>query len=110
MNWYKFPVVDYRKIAAELPDAEDLAFRRMMDLYYLRKGPLPLDQDELVREIRLDWDCIEPVLYGFFTRTPDGWLNDYLQADVVRRIKRSETNSRSGRRGGRPKKVVDKDE
>jgi uncharacterized protein YdaU (DUF1376 family) len=77
----------------------------MMDLYYLRKGPLPLDQDELVREIRLDWDCIEPVLYGFFTRTPDGWLNDYLQADVMRRIKRSETNSQSGRRGGRPKKA-----
>jgi uncharacterized protein YdaU (DUF1376 family) len=105
MKWYKFPVLDYRKIAADLPDAEDLAFRRLMDLYYLRQGPLPLDKEELVREIRLDWDCIEPVLNGFFAQTPDGWINDYLQTDVVRRIKRAQTNRRSGHRGGRPKKT-----
>ena len=106
MKWYKFPLAEYRAISKNLPDAEDLAFRRLIDLYYLPGGPLPLDRDKLVEEIRLDYDCIEPVLYGFFTRTPDGWLNDYLQADVVRRIKRSETNSRSGRRGGRPKKSL----
>lgn len=108
MNWYKFPLEEYRRIASELPDAEDLAFRRLIDLYYVRKGPLPLDREELEREIRLDWDCIEPVLYGFFVKTENGWLNDYLQADVDRRMHRSKMNSRSGRLGGRPKKVVDK--
>lgn len=106
MNWYKFPLREYRKF--NLPDAEDLAFRRLMDLYYIKEGPLPLDQEKLMREIRLDWDCIEPVLRDFFVRTPDGWLNDYMQHDVVQRIKRSQTNQRSGRRGGRPKKLVDK--
>lgn len=104
MNWYKFPLEQYREISRHLPDAEDLAFRRMIDLYYTIKGPLPLDRDWLMAEIRLDWDCIEPVLYGYFTQTPEGWMNDYLQADVVARLKRSETNSKSGKQGGRPKK------
>lgn len=104
MKWYKFPLDQYRKLSVELPDAEDLAFRRMIDLYYTIEGPLPVEEQALVEAIRLDYDCIEPVLHGFFERTDNGWRNDYLQADINTRKSRSEKNRASGKRGGRPRR------
>ena len=103
MKWYRFPLDDYQKL--QLADAEDLAFRRMIDLYYVREGPLPLAKQELEEAIRLDWDCIEPVLYGYFRQTETGWVNDWLQEDVERRIKRTQINISLGKKGGRPKKL-----
>ena len=85
MNWYKFDVEQYLRLTEHLPDAEDLAFRRMIDLYYLKEGPLPLDHDELETLVGLDWDCIEPVLRDFFHPTPEGYLNYALREDIERR-------------------------
>lgn len=103
MDWYKFNVAEYRRL--ELPDAEDLALRRMIDLYYLREGPLPSDHWEIEQLVKLDWDCIEPVLRDFFTLTPKGYINDALQNDVDRRLSRTTVNKASGKKGGRPKKI-----
>lgn len=85
MNWYKFNIDEYLRLTKNLPDAEDLAFRRMIDLYYLKESPLTLDHDELQTLIGLDWDCIEPVLRDFFHPTPDGYVNYALKEDVDRR-------------------------
>lgn len=103
MDWYRFNVKEYRQQTRGLPDAEDLAFRRMIDLYYIGEGPLPLDHDTLEKAVGLDWDCIEPILESFFRPTPKGYINDALQQDVERRIERSETLRKVGRKGGRPR-------
>ena len=105
MDWYKFNVGEYTRLTRELPDAEDLAFRRMIDLYYLREGPLPLDHWEIEQLVKLDWDCIEPVLRDFFYLTTKGYVNDALQNDVEKRLSRTTVNKASGKKGGRPKKV-----
>jgi uncharacterized protein YdaU (DUF1376 family) len=105
MDWYRFNVAEYTRLTRELPDAEDLALRRMIDLYYLREGPLPLDHNEIEQLVRLDWDCIEPVLREFFHATTKGYKNDALQSDVDRRLSRTTINKASGKKGGRPKKV-----
>ena len=102
MNWYKFNFVEYRRMTQDLPDAEDLAFRRMIDLYYLG-GPLTLDHEALEKAVGLDWDCIEPVLQTFFHPTPKGYINYGLQEDLDRRIKRSTDLKEQGRLGGRPR-------
>ncbi len=85
MDWYKFNVEHYLRLTEHLPDAEDLAFRRMIDLYYLKEGPLPLDHSEIETLVGLDWDCIEPVLQDFFHPTPEGYVNYALKEDVDRR-------------------------
>ena len=85
MDWYKFNLQSYLRMTANLFDAEDLAFRRMIDIYYLKEGPLPLDHAEIETLVGLDWDCIEPVLKNFFHPTPHGYVNYTLKEDVDRR-------------------------
>jgi hypothetical protein len=82
---YTFELAEWGPALAALPDAEDLAMRRMIDEYHRRKGPLPRDPDELQAIVRLDWDCIEPVLKAFFDLTPGGYVQPELQARIDRR-------------------------
>ena len=95
MDWYKFYVSDWIKETAHLPDAEDLAYRRLMDLYFLTERPLPLDVAELARRIRLDWDCVEPVLEEFFVATDKGWIHERWEAELQRRHRQAEVNRRA---------------
>jgi uncharacterized protein YdaU (DUF1376 family) len=105
MKWYKFNVADYLETTKEIPDAEDLAFRRMIDLYYMREGPLTLDHHELEQQVGLDWDCIEPILRDFFRATPEGYVNDALQIDLEKWVKKAALNKKNGAKGGRPPKA-----
>ena len=41
MDWYKHDIPQYVAETDELPDAEDLAYRRMRDIYYTTEKPFP---------------------------------------------------------------------
>jgi uncharacterized protein YdaU (DUF1376 family) len=61
---------------------EDLAYRRMLDAYYLREGQLPTDVSEVSRLIRLrdQTAIVRDVLNEFFEQTPYGWR--HIRCDV----------------------------
>ena len=103
MNHYRFDLAGWGPMLASLPDAEDLALRRMIDAYIEREGPLPRDRRELQALIRLDWDCIAPVLERCFDLTDEGYTQADLDAEVERLQRRREASVRNGRRGGRPR-------
>jgi uncharacterized protein YdaU (DUF1376 family) len=103
--WYKFHLGDYITHTLHLSDAEDLAYRRLLDLYYMSEKPIPLDTDAVARKIRLDLDITESVLNEFFDKTPDGYRNSRCDAEVEKYQQRVETNRSLGLRGGRPKKT-----
>lgn len=105
MKWYRFDVADYRQRTVGLADAEDLAYRRLIDIYYLQ-GKLINDPALLVELVGLDWDCIEPVLQSYFTATPEGYQDKRIEADLKRRRLRSELNSIAGKTGGRGRKKL----
>ena len=44
MIWYKFHLGDYITHTLHLSDAEDLAYRRLLDLYYMSEAPIPLEK------------------------------------------------------------------
>ena len=106
MIWYKFHIGDYIAETLHLADAEDLAYRRLLDWYYMSEQPLPLDLVSVVRRIRLDEDVVVPVLKEFFERTDKGYINARADKEIAGRVKRVEINRNSGKRGGRPKKSV----
>ena len=62
MIWYKFHLGDYITHTLHLSDAEDLAYRRLLDLYYMSEEPIPLNTELVARKIRLDLDITESVL------------------------------------------------
>lgn len=83
MHYYQFNIGDYMRDTAHLDEMEDLAYRRMLDLYYLRESPLPDDVKEIAKLIRMrsHCDCIANVLREFFTLSSKGWVN--TKADTV---------------------------
>jgi uncharacterized protein YdaU (DUF1376 family) len=105
MIWYKFHIGDYLTHTVHLSDAEDLAYRRLLDLYYMSEKMIPLDHEAVARKIRLDLDITESVLGEFFERTEEGYFNNRCHAEVLKYQHQVENNRQLGKRGGRPKKT-----
>jgi uncharacterized protein YdaU (DUF1376 family) len=104
MIWYKFDIGEYLAQTRHLSDAEDLAYRRLIDFYYLLEKPLPLDTQSVARHIGFDLDITESVLAEFFDQNEEGYCDNRLDADIAKRKRLSENNRRHGKLGGRPKK------
>jgi uncharacterized protein YdaU (DUF1376 family) len=83
VKWYKFCAVDYQMKTIHLADAEDLAYRRLLDMAYITEKPIPLDTALVSRRIRLDQDIVEVVLNEFFERTEDGFRNRRVEEEVM---------------------------
>jgi uncharacterized protein YdaU (DUF1376 family) len=84
MNYYSFHIGDYASHTAHLSPMEDLAYRRMLDMYYRTQKPLPADTAQIARHIRLTDNIadIELVLYEFFELGPDGWANQRAEKEI----------------------------
>ena len=105
MLWYKFWIGDYITHTTHLADAEDLAYRRLLDLYYMSERPIPLDTQSVARKIRLDLDITETVLEEFFDKDVDGYRHGRCDHEIGKYQHQVETNRQLGKRGGRPKKT-----
>tara|TARA_R110002012_G_scaffold321753_1_gene551199 strand:- start:148 stop:879 length:732 start_codon:yes stop_codon:yes gene_type:complete len=75
MHYYSFNIGDYIKETHYLDEIEDLAYRRMLDLYYLSEEPLPSDVEKIAKLIRMRTHCerITNVLSDFFILEKDGY-------------------------------------
>jgi uncharacterized protein YdaU (DUF1376 family) len=86
VNYYPFHVGDYAAHTAHLDLLEDLAYRRMLDLYYLRECALPHDPAEVARLIRMRGNVAEvtAMLREFFTEVEGGWVNGRCDEEILR--------------------------
>ena len=84
MNFYPFHIGDYLAHTAHLEPLEDLAYRRMIDLYYLREGPLPCATEEIAKLIRMrgQIETVNAVLSEFFTVTESGWSHTRCDYEI----------------------------
>ena len=85
MNYYPFHLGDYAAHTSHLEPLEDLAYRRMLDLYYLRESALPQEPAEVARLIRMRSNVaeVEAVLREFFTNNDgDGWVHVRCEAEI----------------------------
>ena len=84
LNYYPFNVGDYAAHTAHLEPMEDLAYRRLLDQYYLREGPLPADIQATAKLVRMRSMAadVESVLREFFTLTDDGWRHSRCDSEV----------------------------
>jgi uncharacterized protein YdaU (DUF1376 family) len=84
MNFYPFHVGDYISHTAHLEPMEDLAYRRMIDLYWIRESELPLDPVDVAKLIRLrgELSAINCVLSEFFEKTETGWIHKRCEYEI----------------------------
>jgi uncharacterized protein YdaU (DUF1376 family) len=106
MHFYKFHMGDYKSATAHLTNEEDLAYRRLLDMYYDTEKPIPLETDWVARRLRVGIDLVATVLQDMFLQTENGWVHDRCE-DEIREYHRMADRARAnGKAGGRPKNPV----
>jgi len=106
MHYYQFNIGDYRSATAHLSNDEDLAYRRLLDMYYDSEQKIPLDTQWVARRIRMEPAVVRDVLNDMFTKDEDGWFHARC-ADVIQQYHAmAEKNRANGRLGGRKKNPV----
>jgi len=109
MHYYQFSIGDYRAATAHLSNEEDLAYRRLLDMYYDTEQKIPLDTQWVARRIRMEPVVIREVLNDMFVRHEDGYFHARC-ADLIEQYHAmAEKNRANGRLGGRKKNPVGSD-
>jgi len=83
MNFYPFHIGDYISHTSHLSDEEDLAYRRMIDLYYLNEQPFN-DPVAIARRVKADLSIIEAILTEFFVFEDDCWHNKRADMEIAK--------------------------
>jgi uncharacterized protein YdaU (DUF1376 family) len=97
MNFYPFHIGDYISHTNHLSDAEDLAYRRMIDLYYHSEQPFN-DSSTVARRIRTTVEVVETVLHEFFTFEDDNcWHNKRIDEEIAKYHDRLNQASKAGK-------------
>jgi len=100
MHFYEFNIGDYAKKTQHLTNEEDLAYRRLLDMYYDTENPvLTTGLATLSRRLRVDEKALQNVLDEFF---PDG-KNKHADEKIKEYHEYLIRQKTNGSKGGRPK-------
>ena len=85
MHYYQFNIGDYVSHTRHLSPIEDIAYRRLLDAYYLNERPLNSGLTSVARQIGLrDYEQeVKIVLDEFFNLTEDGWINTRADKEIA---------------------------
>jgi uncharacterized protein YdaU (DUF1376 family) len=86
VNFYPHHIGDYISHTAHLSNDEDLAYRRLIELYYQGEGPITHDIAAAARAIRMrdQKDAVESVLKEFFVSTADGYRHGRCDDEIAK--------------------------
>ena len=86
MNYYSFHIGDYASATRHLTWIEDAAYRRLMDCYYVREMPFPLDHRQIYRLVVASTEeeraAIDTILDEFFKKTYEGYVHERCEAEL----------------------------
>jgi len=101
MHYYQFNIGDYMSHTRNLNLMEDLAYRRLLDEYYLHERPLNGGLTDVARQIGMldDKYSVEYVLEQFFVPTKDGtgWENARCDREIQQYRERLSNASKAGK-------------
>lgn len=113
MNYYPFHIGDYASATRHLSWDEDMAYRRLIDAYYIREAPLPSDMRQVYRLVCASTEAqriaVDTVLSEFFMQTPEGWWNGRCEAEIEAYRIKSEKASKSAQARWRNAKAMPTD-
>jgi uncharacterized protein YdaU (DUF1376 family) len=99
MFYYQFNIGDYQSHTSHLSEIEDLTYRRLLDWYYLHECPIPLDEAEVSRKIRMRThsESIAIILREYFEYTENGWIHHRANKEIAKAGDKSEKASASAK-------------
>ena len=106
MHYYQFNIGDYAAHTRHLSLLEDLAYRRLLDLYYSSEKPLIIDTKKLARLLSMPSNEpeIKQVLEDFFILSVDGYIQNRVNEEIAKYHSKADSARANGKKGGRPKK------
>jgi uncharacterized protein YdaU (DUF1376 family) len=105
MHYYQFHIGDYISHTIHLSPEEDLAYRRLLDMYYDTEQPIPNNIPLVSRRLRLGSDVVQSVLDEFFVASEDGYKNHRADLEIREYHAFIDKQRSNGKLGGRPKKT-----
>jgi uncharacterized protein YdaU (DUF1376 family) len=106
VHHYPHHIGDYRSSTSHLSDAQDLAYRRLLEMYYDTERPISLDTQWVATRLRLGSDVLISVLNDQFQEREDGWHKDRCDREIAKYHQMAERNRANGAKGGRRKNPV----
>jgi uncharacterized protein YdaU (DUF1376 family) len=99
MHYFPFNIKDYASHTGHLSNLEDLAYRRLLEQYYLAEHPLNASITSVARLIRMkdNEQEISDVLNEFFTLTEFGWINHRANKEIEFYHSKIEQASKAGK-------------
>ena len=99
MHYYQFNIGDYASHTRGLSLYEDLAYRRLLDEYYLSERPLNSGIASVARQIgmRDQEKEVEFVLTCFFSLTDKGWIHTRADREIQHFHSKIEQASKAGK-------------
>ncbi|MFZ6743671.1 YdaU family protein [Undibacterium sp. JH2W] len=115
MNYYPFHLGDYASHTRHLGLLEDLAYRRMLDLYYTTEAALPVDAEKVARLIgmRQHLQEVSDVLSDFFVISDAGHTHSRCEEELAlywAKADRAKSANKARWGGGRKQVSTDADE
>jgi uncharacterized protein YdaU (DUF1376 family) len=106
MHYYQFNIGDYAAHTRHLSLLEDLAYRRLLDLYYSSEKPLITDIKKLARLLIMTGNEseIRQVLEDFFRLSDHGYIQNRVDDEIAKYHAKADSARSNGKKGGRPKK------
>lgn len=107
MHYFQFNIGDYASHTSRLTPLEDLAYRRMLDLYYLNEQPLNGFVADIAREIGLSEyvNEVEYVLGKFFTQEVDTFSQKRIDLEIKKYKSNAKNKSRAGKASAKARAV-----
>jgi uncharacterized protein YdaU (DUF1376 family) len=105
MHYYQFNIGDYASHTRYLTPMQDLAYRRLLDLYYLQEKPIPKDNPAVLIGLS---DCstdVERVLNEYFLLTEKGWVNKRADEAIREFHSKKKTASLAGKKSAEARKA-----
>jgi uncharacterized protein YdaU (DUF1376 family) len=99
MHYYQFNIGDYASHTRHLSIIEDIAYRRLLDLYYLHERPLGDCSTNVARLIGMsDYSQeVETVLIEFFEHIDGGYINSRADKEIQHYHSKVEQASKAGK-------------
>ena len=99
MYFYQFNIGDYSSHTRHLSLMEDLAYRRLLDEYYLHERPFNICSTVVARQIGMieHKEAVAYVLETYFEKTEEGWANKRAEEVIAQYKAKSESASRAGK-------------
>ena len=105
MHYFNFHIGDYISHTLHLSAEEDLAYRRLLDMYYDSEQPIPNNIPLVSRRLRMGSEVVESVLKEFFEVTEEGYRNRRADLEIREYHGFIDKQRKNGKLGGRPKKT-----